>query len=168
MSSQAQVLSIERLERLKEALIRLISAGQNALALAETAVRRTEETLEERLRYWQQQVVKAREAMIQARAALAHARALHEGKSVGCVEQEMDLRKAQERVRHAEEKVAMAKRWLRDLPLYLKEYEGPARGLGGYLETDVRQSIVLLDNKVTALNAYLNVASSPTVTKEPS
>jgi chromosome segregation ATPase len=158
MSSSAGVLSIERLERLREALARFANAGQTALGLADMEIRRATENLEDRLRHWQHQLARCREEMARARSALAYARAVHEGKSVGCVEQEMDLRKAQEQVRHAEEKLAATKRWLRDLPTYLKEYEGPARSLGGFLETDLRQAGILLDNKVAALRAYLTVA----------
>ena len=159
MSSSAGVLSIERLEVLREALARFAIAGQTALGLAEMEIRRATENLEDRLRHWQHQLARRREEMAQARSALAYARAVHEGKRVGCVEQEMDLRKAQENVRHAEEKLATTKRWLRDLPTYLKEYEGPARSLGGFLETEVRQAGVLLENKIAALNAYLSVAA---------
>jgi chromosome segregation ATPase len=159
MSSTAGVLSIERLARLGEALSRFANAGQTALGLADMEIRRAIENLEDRLRHWQHQVTRCREEMAQARASLAYARAVHEGKSVGCVEQELDLRKAQERVHYAEEKVATCKRWLRELPTYLKEYEGPARSLGGFLETEVRQAVVQLDNKVAALSAYLSVAA---------
>ena len=166
MSSSAGVLSIERLAHLKEALAKFANAGQTALSLAETEIRRAHDYLEDRLRYWHHQVSRCREEVVQARTSLAYARAMHDGKRVGCVEQELDLRKAQERVRHAEEKLATTKRWQRDLPTYLKEYEGPARGLGGFLDTDLRQAIVLLDNKLAALQAYLTVASPES--KEPS
>ena len=166
MSSSAGVLSIERLELLREALARFAIAGQTALGLAEMEIRRATENLEDRLRHWQHQLARRREEMAQARSALAYARAVHEGKRVGCVEQEMDLRKAQENVRHAEEKLATTKRWLRDMPTYLKEYEGPARSLGGFLETELRQAIIMLDNKVAALQAYISIAT-PTP-KEPS
>ena len=166
MSSSAGVHSIERLARLKEALAKFANAGQTSLGLAEMEIRHAHAQLEERLHYWHQQVSRTREEAVQARAALAYARAVHEGKRVGCVEQEIDLRKAQERVRHSEEKLAMTKRWLRDLPTYLKEYEGPARNLGGFLETELRLAMVLLDNKVAALEAYLSIATPDA--KEPS
>ena len=159
MSSSAGVLSIERVEQLREALTRFAVAGQTALGLADMEIRRATESLEDRLRHWHQQLARRREEMAQARSALAYARAVHAGKSVGCVEQELDLRKAQDAVRHAEEKLATTRRWLRDLPTYLKEYEGPARGLGGFLETEVRQAGVFLENKVAALRAYLSVAA---------
>ena len=166
MSSSAGVHSIERLERLKEALAKFANAGQTSLSLAEMEIRHAQSRLEDRLHHWQQQVSRSREEAVQARAALAYARAVQEGKRVGCVEQELDLRKAQERVRHAEEKLATTKHWLRDLPTYLEEYEGPARSLGGFLETEMRQAMVLLDNKVAALEAYLSIATPDA--KEPS
>ena len=48
----------------------------------------------------------------------------------------------------------------------LRQLDGPARGLSGFLETEVRQAVVLLDNKVAALGAYLSVAAPDA--KEPS
>jgi hypothetical protein len=162
MSSAAGVLSIERLEHLKEALARFINDGQTALGLAEMEIRRTQETLEDRLRYWQGQEIRCREAMAQARSALSHARAMHDGKRTGCVEQELELRKAQQRLRDAEEKIGVVKRWLRELPAYIKEYETPARILTGFLEADLRQAVVQLENKIAALHAYVAVAPSQT------
>lgn len=159
MSSSAQVTSIEQLGHLREALLRFINDGQTALGLADMEIRRVQQGLEERLRFWQQQEVKCREAMVQARSALSHARTMHDGKTTGCVEQELDLRKAQERLRQAEEKIATVKRWLCELPGYVKEYEGPARGLSGFLEADLRQAVILLENKIEALHAYLALAA---------
>src|SRR5262245_27955221 len=151
MSKSARVESIEQLERFQAALARFGADASTALGLAAREIRWVFDKLEERLEHWQRQLVKRREEMAQARAALAHARAMHEGKSIGCVEQELELRKTQERVREAEAKVAVTRRWQRELPELLKDYEAPARILSGFLEADLRQAAVMLDNKIAAL-----------------
>jgi hypothetical protein len=160
MSQSAQVYSIDLLQRLHTVLARCGVDGQTALASGEAEIRRTFDELEDRLKYWQQQVNKRHEERNQARASLSHARALSEGRNTGCVEQEIALRKAEQRLREAEEKVITVRRWQRQLPEMVKDYEGPARGLSGYLEADLQQALVLLMNKITTLEAYVAIASS--------
>ena len=136
-------------------------AGQTALGVAEMEIRRATENLEDRL-----YATGSTSSPVSKRgrwprrgppwptpAPSTRARA-----SVASSKKWTSAR-PRSNVRHAEEKLATTKRWLRDLPTYLKEYEGPARGLGGFLETEVRQAGVLLDNKVAALLAYLSVAA---------
>ncbi len=161
MSQSAQVHSIDLLERLHAALSRFGVDAQAALAAGAAEIRRVNDTLADRLKFWQQQVHKRQEEVVQARAALSHARALQRGQNVGTVEQELALRKAQERVREAEAKVAAVRRWQRELPELCKDFEGPARGLSGFVEADLRQALVLLQNKVAALKAYLAVSGEP-------
>jgi len=158
MSVSANVRSVDRLARLREALARFGVDAQAALAAADQAVCRAEQQLEERLDYWRQMVHRRQEEVAQARAALSHARALHDGQSVGCVEQELELRRAQLRLREAEDKVTITRRWLLQWPVLVKELEASARSLSGFVEADLRQGVVLLDNKVAALQAYQQVA----------
>jgi hypothetical protein len=159
MSESAQVHSIELLKRLHGVLARFGVDAQAALDSGAGEVRRAGAALAERLKYWQQQSHKRQEELNQARAALSHARALRKGQSIGCVEQELAVRKAQERLREAEGKILAVRRWQRELPELVKEFEGPARALSGYLEADLRQTLVLLEAKVAALQAYLAVVS---------
>jgi hypothetical protein len=159
MSTSANVHNIDLLKRLQAALARFGVDAQAALGLGDSEIRRVRAALEERGKFWQQQVHRRQEEVTQARAALSHARALHEGKKVGCIEQELALRKAQERLREAEDKVVTVRRWKRDLPEALKDYEAAARGLSGYLETDLRQAVALLEGKVASLEAYMDLQS---------
>ena len=163
MTQSAQVHSIDLLKRLHAALARFGLDAQTALGAGAAEIRRVHETLVDRLKYWQQQVNKRQEEVNQARAALSHARALSEGRNTGCVEQELALRKAQDRLREAEGKVITTRRWQRDLPELAKEFEGPARALSGFLESDLRQALVLLEGKIAALEAYLLPPGDPGV-----
>lgn len=159
MGPSANVRSIELLKRLEVVLAQFIADAQAALGAADLEVRRTLDQLEHRLEAWQRTVLKRQEQLGQARAELSYARALHKGSSVGCVEQELAVQKAQHRLREAEEKVTLIKRWLRQMPELIKEFEGPARSLSGFVDTDLRQWIVHLQNKIASLEAYLK--SSP-------
>src|ERR1051325_2864380 len=107
MTQSAQVHSIDQLKHLHTVLTRFGVDAETALGVGAASIRHVYDTLEDRLKYWQQQIFKRQEAVVQARAALSHARALSEGRNTGCVEQELALRKAQERLREAEGKLAV-------------------------------------------------------------
>jgi hypothetical protein len=159
MSTQAQVESIAQLKRLHAVLTRFAVDARAALSAAGMEVVRVQDAVDNQHKFWRGQVVRRQEEVNQARAALSHARALSEDGRTGCVEQEMALHKALQRVKDAEEKVAVARRWQRELPEVVKEYEGPARGLGGFLEANLRHALVLLEQKIAALEAYAAVES---------
>ena len=161
MSNSAHVESLELLGRLKVALTRFGHDAQGALAAAETELRRVDNALEERLKFWQSQVIKRQEDLNRARSDLSFARALHDGKSTGCVEQELAVKKCTDRLKEAETKVAITRRWIRELPNQIKDYEGPARGLAGFVEADLRQAVALLEGRIAALEAYVSM-SAPT------
>lgn len=166
MNPSAHVHSIDQLDRLRAALARFGVDAQAALETATNEIRRVREGLEQRLHHWQQQVIKRQELLAQARSALSHARALHRGESVGCVEQELAVRKAKLSLAEAEDKVATTRRWQRELPLLVKDFEGPAHGLHGFLEADLRQAVVLLAGRLEALRAY-TALTAPSVENEP-
>lgn len=155
MSNAAQVESLELLQKLKACLARFGVDAQAALGTADGEIRRVQATLDDRLKYWQQQVFKRTELVNVARSNLVHARAIQQGKNVGTVEQELALRKAQEQLKEAEGKVVTTKKWQRELPNFVKDFEGPARGLGGFVEADLRQAVAVLDGRIAALEAYL-------------
>ena len=159
MGPSANVRSVELLQRFHVVLTRFIVDVQAALGVADMEIRHVLEKLDERLTYWRRMVDKRREELAQAKTDLSFARAVHRGKSVGCVEQELAVHKAKQRLSEAEEKVAVVQRWQRQLPEILKEFEGPARGLSGFVETDVRQANIKLEGKIASIEAYLNVSA---------
>jgi signal transduction histidine kinase len=159
MNPSAQVHSLELLKRLHAVLARFGVDAEAALGQAAMDVLHVHNTLADRLKYWQQQVYKRQEDVNRARSDLTFARAIHDGKTIGCVEQELALRKAQERLREAEGKVVTVRRWQQALPEQIKDYEGPARTLTGFLEADLRQALVLLQDKIATLEAYLAIPS---------
>jgi hypothetical protein len=87
-------------------------------------------------------------------------RALREGSTTtGLVEQEIALRRAQQRLREAEDKLAVTRRWLVLLPEAVNQYHGPSRQLAGMLDSNLKQSLALLRGKIDSLEAY--VAQAP-------
>jgi len=161
MSQSARVTSLDAVKALHSALVRYGPEAQEALGAAAIDIRRVFDFLHDQLKHWQRQVDKRQEEVNRARADLAHARALKKGERSGTVEQEIALRKAQNRLREAEEKFAVTKRWLLHLPQAVNEYEGPARRLGGLLDADLKQGLAVLENKIAILEAYMAVQAAP-------
>jgi chromosome segregation ATPase len=163
MSQSAQVNSLDALKALHAALARYGPEAQEALGAAEMEIRRTLDFLQDQLKYWQRQIERRQEDVNRARADLAHARAIRQGERSGYVEQEIALRKAQARLREAEEKVVVTKRWLLHLPQSINEYEGPSRRLAGLLDSDFKQGLAVLADKIAILEAYtaVQVAEPP-------
>ena len=75
-------------------------------------------------------------------------------------EQEKALQLAQARLAHAEDKVENCRRWLRLLPEAIIDYEGPARQLSGILEADMPKADSLLENKIRALEEYVQLVGT--------
>lgn len=160
MSEAAKVHSVEALLDLKDALTRLGVDALGALGGAQNEVRRTMEGIQGQLKYWLRESDKRREDMARARADLTHRRSLSDGRGTGCVEQEIALRKAQQRLQEAEEKIVVTRRWLQVLPQAIHDFEGPARALSGFLEADLRKSLAILDGRITALQEYMAVTAA--------
>jgi hypothetical protein len=167
MSESAQVTSIESLERLQGAVARFGIDGQAVLCGADLVVRRALEWVDGQMKYWTLEVRKRSEEVSRARADLSFRRAMHDGQRVGTSEQEIALAKAQQRLREAEDKVQTVRRWQRQLPEAVRDYEGPARQLAAFLDGDLRQAVALLARKRANLEAYTAVALTPPSSASP-
>jgi chromosome segregation ATPase len=167
MSQSARVLSIEDIEALHAGLARFGAQGQEALARAALEIRRTVESVQDKLQTWQREVLKRQEEVARARADLAHRRSMLDGGRSGAVDQEIALARAKQRLRDAEDKVAMCRRWLMQLPEVIKEYEGYARTLAGMLDANLKQSLVLLQNKIGVLKTYTGLGAPPAAEAAP-
>jgi hypothetical protein len=157
MSQTARVFSFDDLEFLHATLARFGVQGQEALATAELEIRRIHEGIKERLSFWQREVNRRQEEVNRCRADLAHKRALADGRRTGAADQEIALAKARQRLREAEEKVVVCRRWLVQIPDVIREYEGYARMLAGMLDANLKQSLALLQEKIYILKAYADL-----------
>jgi hypothetical protein len=162
MSDRARVHSIDAIKAFREALCSFGVDAQAALCSADTEIRRFVDWLQAQLQYWQRQVRQCQEEVTRAKTDLIQRQwNKQQGLSPGTTEQEMALRKAQARLQEAEMKVQTVRRWQQQLPQDLLEYQGPARALSGWLESDLRQGLTVLDQKVAALEAYVQLATGP-------
>ncbi len=155
MKQAAQIHEVDQIHKLREALTRFKVQADGALGVAQMEIQRTLMALDQLLDHWQAEIHRCHEDVNRARSDLGFHRSLHKGEHVGETELQMRVKKAQARLRHAEEKFKLTQRWQRLVPQAIHNYEGPARSLGGFLDTELRKALVVLDNQTAALEAYL-------------
>jgi hypothetical protein len=164
MSEPADVRSIEAVRDWKAAMQSFQVSAREALLAIELAIRRAFDWLEEQRHFWQQEIRRREEAVTQAKAELTRRKMLPIiGKHPDCTEQEKALRKAQQRLAEAEDKLEQCRRWATPLRRAVDEYEGPARKLAALLEGDLPRALAVLERKIRALESYveLQAASDP-------
>ncbi|MCI0380383.1 MAG: hypothetical protein L0215_22590 [Gemmataceae bacterium] len=158
MNPSANVQAISALSDFRAALINFSDQAKQALSMLDMDIRRTFDFLDEQLGRWQAAARKAEDGVFQAKTELARRKMMKIGdRTPDTSEQEETLAHAKARLEFAQEKLAATQRWLRDLPNELIDYQGPSRQLQGFLEADVPRMTAFLDQKIAALEAYLNV-----------
>jgi hypothetical protein len=162
MSQSARVESLDALKEFKAALIAFGVDVQEALAAVETEIQRSLDNLQQQLQHWHAEVRRRQDELVRAKAVLAQKRWGHShDRGPGQTEAEMAVEHAKQRLREAEAKVEITRRWLLHLPREIGEYQGPARRLGGWVEADLKQGVALLDRRLAALEAYAAPPSAP-------
>jgi hypothetical protein len=168
MSGSAQVNSIDAIQTLREALAGFRADAAKALEAAEQDVRHFFDWLDDQQKHWKKAVRECEEHVLRAKTELVAKRYTRmDGRGEPTTEKEVALKKAQARLRYAEEKVQNCRRWANVLPRAVTEYEGPARQLAGMLDTEVRHAMALLDHKLETLDAYVHMAPPPAPSLEP-
>jgi hypothetical protein len=157
MSRSANVLSTQALKDFRVSMSNFAEEARNSLGGVDMELRRTRDWLErDQLGYWQSQIKKRNEALMEARAAL-HKRQLSQQGSdaVSDAEQKEAVREAQRRLRIAEEKVALVKRLIPQLQHAIDEYHSHSQPLGDHISGGFEKSMASLEKMILALESYL-------------
>jgi hypothetical protein len=156
MGPVAHVTETEALSIFRAMLCTFAKEAKDALAIIDHEIQRTHSFVDEKLHAWQAEMRHAEDAVIQAKIELKQREQQRIGdRKPDTTFQEKTLRRAQARLEFAEEKLAATKRWQRDLPHELLDYQGPARQLQNALEGDVPRMLALLERKLAAIEAYM-------------
>lgn len=154
--SSAQVHALQRLAEFKAALQSFADKAKDAMSGNAMAIRRSGDWLDEQLGLWKSEIRRAEDAVIQARNELVRKKMMRIGdRQPDTTEEEKVLRRAQARLAHAEEKRDNTKRWVRELPDAVEEYDGQARPFQDVLEHDVAKMVAFLEQKIAVLEEYL-------------
>jgi hypothetical protein len=160
MSESAQVTSIEALKDFRADLCTFGDRAKDGLSSVQMAIQRTLDWLDEQGKFWQREVRRWDDAVVQARTELARRKMIKIGdRTPDCTEQEDILRAAQRRLDEAEDKLARTRRWLPSFRRSVDEYLGPARQLSGFLEGEQPRALAALQQKIEALEEYARLSA---------
>ncbi len=167
MSRSANVQSVQTLKDFKVAMITFAEDARNALSGVDMDLRRMRDFLErDQLGYWQMQVKRRNEEVMQARSDLHRRKISQQGSdAVSDTEQKEALREAMRRLRVAEDKVAMIKKLIPQLHHAIAEYHSHSQPLGDHLTGGFERSLATIEKMILALESYLatTVPSAPRI-----
>jgi hypothetical protein len=160
MAGPANVLSIDAIKQFHDALANFIEEAKHALVATDMENRRTLDWIRNNQRmYWLEEVKRRREKVGEASTAL-HRKKLQQrpGSTVHDADEAEALRVAKMRLREAEEKIEIVKRWGTAFQHAVDEYQGSARPLADMLEHDAKRALALLERMAAALEEYIRLS----------
>jgi hypothetical protein len=169
MNPAADVRSLDVLKDWHAALCQFRTEALDALAACDLEIRRAADWLADQRDHWRQMIREAEDEVTQAKAELAARRFPDfSGRMPDTSVQQKALRAAEAKRDFAEEMAERCRRWIQKLPHAVSEsYEGPARQLSGLLEGELPRGLALLERRIDALDAYLNVQAPAAPKIEP-
>jgi hypothetical protein len=160
LSNQADVRSIDALKDFRAVLALYAEEAQGALGAVKMEARRSLNWLHhDRKTYWSEQVKRARESVSSARAEVSRRRMAKTADHTPAMSEQLELlRKAEARLREAEMKVVLVRKWEPALQLAVLELYASIRRIGDLSGTDVARASMLLGRLIDALEAYAREA----------
>jgi len=157
MSRTANVLSVQTLKDFKVVMCNFAEEARNSLSGVDMELRRMRDWLErDQLGFWQSQVKRRQEEVMEARADLHRRKISQQGSdAVSDADQKEALREAQRRLATAEGKVAIVKKLIPFLHHAIDEYHSHSQPLGDHLSGGFEKSVFALEKMIGSLDAYL-------------
>jgi hypothetical protein len=170
MTPGADVQAIDALQDWHNALCVFRTEANESLSSIALEIRRAFDWIEDELRSWKQEVRDAEEDVLRAKAELAQRRTPdYSGRVPDTSVQEENLGRAKRRLQFAEDQIDICRKWLVQLPkMVSEEYEGTARRLGNFLESDLASAIARLSARIDRLHAYTAVQPTGSTVPPPS
>jgi hypothetical protein len=167
MAERAQVTSVAAIEAFRARLIVYLSKARPTLEEISNEVRRTRVWLQvDQRRFWEKELRLRQKKLERAQSELFSARVsvMEEPKSG----QQMAVRRALEDVREAESKLALLKKWDRELDNRSEPLVKPVEQLHNYLTIEMARAVAHLGQVIKALENYAGVAASGSSPQNPS
>ena len=160
MSTGARVTNVDALRQLYEGLVLFREDAKNGLISVEMECRRATDWLNSTQRlYWAEELKRRREKLAMAQSELHKKKlAARPGGAINDSDQKEAVRVATGRLREAEQKVEMVKRWASPLQHAIDEYHGKSRPMGDMLEGELEKALGMLDRMIVSLEEYLKLA----------
>jgi hypothetical protein len=168
MNRTANVTSIEKVNDFRTRLCEFGAKARETLASIDMYNQRTVDWLVNQHKFWHHEIKVRQEELVRAKIELERRKNMSkEGRGPGTADHEKNFRKAQARLKEAEDKLANCKQWRPLLEHALREYQGPARSFGGALDSDLLKAIAFLERKLLALEGYLKLTPPSVPQPEP-
>jgi hypothetical protein len=158
VSSSAQVTSIDAVISFRAALRTFQDQAAHALVALDEQARGALQWLEhDAPAYWRGQIRHCYDEVARTRTALETCRMRAVGDHrPACLEEQEALRLAQRKLREAEEKLEVVRRWRQRVGEELDEYRGRVMRFRESVESGLPRSLTLLDRTISSLDSYLD------------
>jgi hypothetical protein len=157
MAERAQVTSVEAVESFRASLIVFLKDARATLEEARDEVLRTRSWVQDdRRRHWENEMRVRSRKLEEARAELFRAKLSQFQESTAL--QLMAVQRAERAVREAEARLAVVKKWDRDLENRTDPLLKHVNQLHGFLIADMARAVAYLDQVIKTLEAYAAVA----------
>ena len=163
MTGSAHVTSIDAIAALGVALRNFEDQSTRALLSIDEQAQGALQWLEhDAPAYWRAQIRQRYDDVARTRTALETCRLRQVADNrPACLEEIAAHRTAQRRVREAEEKVEVVRRWAQQVREQTDEYRGRIMQLRLCLERDVPRTLALIDRTVATLDSYADRSPDP-------
>lgn len=112
--------------------------------------------------YWRDQVRRCFNEVARARASLDTAKMKGvAGSRPACIEEQNNLRKAQERLRHAHEMLDVVRKWAQRVSRAIDDYRGRIMAFRYTVDADLPRTIAMLGRSADALSQYAERQKEP-------
>jgi|ERR1035437_5732328 hypothetical protein len=157
MPGQAQITSVEAIESFRAELVVHLAQMRPVLDEVTNEVLHTRSWLQDdRRRFWQQELRMRGRRLEEAKQELFNASI--SGRDAATSFQQMAVQRAQRAVLEVEAKLAVIKKWERELDDRSAPLVKQMEQLHGFLTVEMARAVAYLDQALTALDAYKNVA----------
>jgi hypothetical protein len=158
MAERAQVTSVEAVESFRADLIVFLKNARAALEEARDEVLRTRSWVQDdRRRHWENETRVWGRKLEEAQAELFRARLSQFKESTAL--QLMAAQRAERAVREAEARLAVVKKWDRELENRTDPLLKQVNQLHGFLTADMARAVAYLEQVIKTLEAYASVAA---------
>ena len=155
MNPAAHVTSVQGMADFQAALQSFADRAKDVLTTADLELRRLMDWLVEQAQRFQGEIRAAENAVWEAKTELTRKRMMRIGdRKPDTIDQEKALARAEAWLEHSQEMLERTRRWQRQFPEHLLDYEGPARQLKFLLESDTPKASAFLTQKIEALEKY--------------
>lgn len=163
MADHAQITSVEAIEAFRSELVVYLAAMRPVLEEISSDVLRTRSWLEDdRRRYWNNEYRLKSRKLEDARQELFTATMSSMGNPTSL--QQMAVQRAQRDLRAIEDKLAVLKKWDRDLDNKTGPLVKQMEQLHGFLSVEMDRAVGYLDQVIRVLQAYRDMAPHSTTT----